>query len=307
MSETQHIYFCSDNKYLPYSAVTMASILNNSSPSSIQHFHIIGNDISSISKEKVNQLKSIKSCEIEYLEIDDSIFDDFKHKIDMGYLSFACFYRFLIPSLAPKDITKVLYLDGDMLITAPLDDLFATDISGYKSAVVEELGAIQVQNLSLKSGKYFNSGMMLLNLKEINQSTFLNDALDYFTKNHHNITCHDQDILNGLWDEKVKFISDKYNAVSFNKTVKNPIIVHFTGFMKKPWQYYAKHKYKRLWQSHQDLTAYRLTPLSKIVFNLKSFAFKLFSIIKDPTHKKYYIAHILGIKFGLGKKDDKRK
>ena len=303
----QHIYFCADNKYIPFTAVTMASILLNAKKDEEIFFHIIGNDILDVEKNKVNQLKNIKSCEIDFISVDDSIFTDLMSKMNMGYLSVAAFYRFLIPSLASKNIDKVLYLDGDMVITGPLNELFDVDLDGYMAGVVEEKGAFQVGNLSLKGKKYFNSGMMLLNLKEINADDFLSDAFTYYEKNCTQITCHDQDILNGLMDEKAKFLTQKYNVPSFVKCEKDPLIIHYTGFMKKPWLCFSRHPLKKQWHKYAQLTAYKKCPLELLCFNLKSFLSKIFLLVKDPTHKKYYVMHLLGLKFGLGTKDDKSR
>lgn len=305
MTNTQHIYFCADNKYVPFATVTMASILANADKNTPIYFHIIGDDISEQTEQKVNQLKNIRSVDIDFIKISQDIFKDFK--MDMGYLSQAAFYRFLIPSLAPLDADKVLYLDGDMIVTGPLNELFAQDLDGFKAGVVEEKGAFQVQNLSLKSGRYFNSGMMLLNLKEINKDTLLSEALEYFKTHKTQMVCHDQDILNGLWDERVKFLEQKYNVPSFVKKEKNPLIIHYTGFMKKPWAYFSRHPQKRLWLKYLQLTAFRKTGWEMFWFKFKELLSRAFLFVKDPTHKKYYIVHFFGIRFGLGSKDDKRR
>jgi lipopolysaccharide biosynthesis glycosyltransferase len=303
-----HIYFCADNKYIPFTSVTITSILKNANKTDELFFHIIGDDIKDSTKSKLNELKSIKNFDIEFLDVDPSIFDSLKGKIDMGYLSMACFYRLLIPKLAPKGVTKALYLDGDMIVRGSLKPLFEKDIKNFMAAVVEEKGVdTQIANLNLKNKQYFNSGMLLLNIDEINKTNLLEDAFEYFLNNHHKFICRDQDILNGIWNGKVMFINDTYNTVSFNKKAKNPLIFHFTGFMKKPWRYFSKSPYKAEWISYLQLGPYKHTTLSLIKFNIKGFLSRLLFIIKDPTHKNYYIAQLLGLKFGLGKKDDKNK
>ena len=44
-----------------------------------------------------------------------------------------------------------------------------------------------------------------------------------------------------------------------------------------------------------------------ILFKLKELFSRMFLFVKDPTHKKYYVVHFFGIRFGLGSKDDKRR
>ena len=162
----QHIYFCADHNYLPFTATTMASVLANATTETKQIFHLISDDITENDIEKLKELNSIKKCEIILHRINK---DEFKQYNDMnfGYLSIGSLYRFKITDFLPNDADKVLYLDGEMIVTSPLDELFATDLTSYCAGVVEEKGALQTQNLRLKGGKYFNSGMILFNIKEL--------------------------------------------------------------------------------------------------------------------------------------------
>ena len=303
----QHIYFCSDVNYLKFSTVTMASILFNAKKNTEIVFNIMSSDFTSEIKNKITELKNIKDCEINFIDVDEEKFNKFKNKIDMGYLPITCFYRLLIPEYATQDIEKALYLDGDIIVREDLTELFNTDLTGFNAGVVEEKDAIQIKNLNLKHDRYFNSGMLLLNLTELKKSNLADISLEYFMNNYKNFVCRDQDVLNGIWDGKTKFLSNRYNAVSFDKTVKKPIIIHFTGYTKKPWKPFCNHKLKHEWLQYNQMTSFKKSLSELIVFKLTSFKEKTFSIRKDPTHKNYYSIRFLGVKFGVGTKDDKRK
>ena len=300
----QHIYFCADRKYLPCTSATMASILANASSESKQIFHIISDDITKEDVAKLQGLNSIKPCEIKAHLIKQDDFEQYKD-MDFGYFNISTLYRFKITDFQPQDCDKVLYLDGDMIITGPLDELFTLDLADYYAGVVEEKGAIQAQNLKLKSGKYFNAGMLIMNLNMLKNHNLLQEALQYYSQNHERILFHDQDILNGLWDSKVKFLEQKFNVPSFVKKFKNPLIIHYTGFVKKPWHTYCRHPLKNEWLKYAQLSPYKKTPLELLCFKAKRLLSKLFYFSKDPTHKKYYILSIFGMNFGIGQKDNK--
>ena len=306
MSDAQHIYFCADRKYLPCTSATMASILANAAAESQIVFHIIGDDITDADVQKLQQLNSIKPCRIILHLISKADFAQYAD-MDFGYLSLGSLYRFKIMEYVPENVAKVLYLDGDMIVTEPLDELFATDLSGYYAGVVEEKGAFQAQNLRLKSGRYFNSGMILFNTTALKGHYLLAEALEYYQQNKERIVQHDQDILNGIWDEKVKFLDQKFNVPSFVKKFKNPTIIHYTGFVKKPWHAYCRHPQKNEWLKYAQLSPYKKTPVQLFKFKLQRLLTHLFYFAKDPTHKKYYILSICGMNFGLGKKDNKLK
>lgn len=305
MTSPQHIYFCADRKYLPCTAATMASILANATPDSKQVFHLISDDITPEDINTLRQLESIKHCQLLLHTISAADFS--QYKMDFGYLSMGALYRLKLLDFIPEDSDKALYLDGDMTVTGPLDELFAEDLGCCFAGVVEEKGAFQTQNLGLKSGRYFNSGMILFNLPALKDYDLVQKGFAYYKQNQAKIISHDQDILNGIWDGKVKFIEQKYNVPSFVKHFKNPLIIHYTGFVKKPWHAYCRHPLKNEWLKYAQMTPYKRSPARLLLFKLRRFASKIFYFCKDPTHKRYYILCLFGMNFGLGKKDNKRK
>lgn len=282
----------------------MASILANALAQSQIVFHVISDDITDADVQKLSQLNSIKPCQVIPHLISKTDFAQYKD-MDFGYMSISTFYRFKIMEYVAENVEKVLYLDGDMIVTEPLDELFATDLTGFYAGVVEEKGAFQAQNLQLKSGHYFNAGMILFNVAELKGHDLLKDALEYYIKNKERIVQHDQDILNGIWDEKVKFLEQKFNVPSFVKKFPNPTIIHYTGFVKKPWHAYCRHPLKNEWLKYAQMSPYRKSPKQLFIFKLKRLLTHIFYFAKDPTHKKYYILSIFGMNFGIGKKDNK--
>lgn len=306
MNNIQHIYFCADKKYLPCTSATMASVLANSNAGTSIIFHIISDDINEEDINTLQKLKQIKSCEIILHTISPDDFEQYK-EMDFGYMSLSSLYRFKILDFAPSDTDKILYLDGDMIVTEALDELFSTDLQNFYAGAVEEKGAFQAKNLQLKSQQYFNAGMLLINLKELKNYDLLQKAAKYYSKNKDKIVSHDQDILNGLWDTKIKFLEQKYNVPSFVKNFRNPTIIHYTGFVKKPWRIYCRHPQKNEWLKYSQLTPYRKTKKQLKLFKFKRFLSKIFYFAKDPTHQRYYILNIIGMNFGIGKKDNKLK
>jgi lipopolysaccharide biosynthesis glycosyltransferase len=302
----QHIFFCADRKYLPFTAVTMTSVLANATPDSRQVFHLISADINEEDIAVLRTLNSLKECAVELHTIRAEDFSAWQ-KMDFGYISLGCLYRFKILDFVPQGVEKVLYLDGDMIVTGPLDDLFAENLDGYAAGAVEEKGAFQTQNLHLKGGRYFNSGMLLLNVKALAQHDILAEALAYYRENHEHIVSHDQDILNGMWDEKVKFLAQKYNVPSFVKHFANPLVIHYTGFVKKPWHAYCRHPQKNVWLKYAQMSPYKKSVWQLGFFLLKRLLTEIFYFAKEPTHRRYYVVSILSMNFGIGKKDDKSR
>jgi len=112
-----------------------------------------------------------------------------------------------------------LYLDGDTIIKSDLLSLFFTDVSDKYAAVVEDIKPKLVYKpsiltkLSIESHEaYFNSGVMLLNLKKIREDNVI-DKLFSYRRNGLNFFM-DQDALNVVFSGKVNYLPLKYNFLT---------------------------------------------------------------------------------------------
>ena len=81
-------------------------------------------------------------------------------------------------------------------------ELWNKDISQYCLAALDDYGNAQesgAKRLGLEFGfKYFNSGVMLINLQKLREINFMEMVQDYLVTEGYRILMHDQDILNGL-------------------------------------------------------------------------------------------------------------
>lgn len=162
------------------------------------------------------------------------------------------FYRLFAHKIFPE-IDKLLYLDSDTMILDDLSILYNTDISQYAAgAVIDMAPVMDTQNPNgqyvrffsekyLKNGPYFNSGVLLLNTKNMTK----NEMLLKNTKVK--LKYPDQDILNAALAGKIKPLELKYNLAPGIKIPKTfpkyqaddaksaPAILHF--YSGKPYNY----------------------------------------------------------------------
>lgn len=126
------------------------------------------------------------------------------------------FYR-LIAYRFFKDVDKMLFLSTDTLIYHDLYELFNTDISNYVCGAVCDMAPINdstsavgvaVKEFSAKylnNGPYYNSGVLLLNLKKMAENE--RSLFDVQIPLHY----PDQDLLNVAFIGKIKTLPLKYN------------------------------------------------------------------------------------------------
>ena len=68
--------------------------------------------------------------------MDKAIFQDFPLRA-RDHISIASYYRLKLPDLLPGELSRILYLDCDMIVTGKLRPLWETDISGMAVAAVD--------------------------------------------------------------------------------------------------------------------------------------------------------------------------
>lgn len=186
-------------------------------------------DISCLINKNVSQeFRSKYNCTV----YDEEVLQEFN--IDKGYkhISLDAYAKLLIPKYFKE---KILYLDGDIICLGALDELWNTNfdnnyIVGCKGI---DYSAIQAQELDIPF--YINSGVMLMNCKQMNKDNYFEYIKNNWKKliNKPKEWSHDETIINGLFNNKIKLINEKYNYCYQRdykgREVKNPTILHFTG------------------------------------------------------------------------------
>lgn len=310
-----NIYFSADANYFSKCIIAVVSLLKNHKTNEKLSIHILHSDLTEKELKIAKNLKADCNFETDFVYVEPELFQRYSKDKDMKYLSVNAFYRFCIPVIAPKNCKKALYLDCDLIVNEDISLLYNQDITGFKAGVVQDLLAgFQVKVLDLKSEKYFNSGVILMNLEELRKGNLIDETYEYFSKNKDIIEFHDQDILNGIWDEKVKFLDEKFNAQSYSflrmkkrykqagvKRIKNPVIIHYTGSLK-PWQTYCPHKKAHEWLKYQQLSPFKLKAGEVFALKLKRLLSKIIYISKEKKYKNRYTIFIFGSVNRIGKK-----
>jgi len=201
------------------------------------------------------------------------------------HISNAMFDRLFIHKLIPE-IDCAIYLDADTVVTGDLNELYEIDLQGKCLGAMIEVpfeydiktvgyNAIRLLKLDIDTF-YFNSGVLLLDLKKLRKINFIQKCQEYFNKYQENIIWPDQDILNGVLGKHTHFILPKFNAEVYDgamaaadyrdffdfygKTlpytkheiyaaINVPVVLHFLG-RAKPWIHpgkYSLHK-EKYWQ-----------------------------------------------------------
>lgn len=307
------IVLITDENYLHPTIVTITSILINKHCDTKYKIYVFCNSLSEKSK---TLLSSIDSC-IEVVPFENE-FSEFvgTHQ----HVSAAALLKFKIADKFPS-YDKILYLDTDMIIQDDLSNLFNIDIQNKYAAVVKDMAGMLLQHAGKKLNldNYFNSGMMLLNIKKMREENICEKLMNY--KLHKDIhRFMDQDCFNAVFGENVVYLTCKYNYMPINQTrfKDNKIadfynipqdlistfdsyaaVIHLTN-KEKPWVYkdvygsalWAKYYYKSVLKNKR--IKYTKRPKVKIPLRqrLRNTITKLFYYNKNALYTEI---HLLGL------------
>ncbi|EGV07249.1 glycosyltransferase family 8 [Haemophilus pittmaniae HK 85] len=292
-----NIAFSSDNNYAPYLAISILSILKNNSYFKI-YFYILDFGIEDDNRKIIEDIISKNGMNVRFIKVDKDSFSDFP--LTISYISPATYARLNITKYIPN-VDKLIYIDVDTLTNGPLDELWNTDIENYSLAACKdyfiEIDQVDYKpKIGLAEYSYFNAGVLLINMQRWRELNVLEVSLEWLAKYKDIIEYQDQDILNGIFKDDVKFINSRFNFTpaecGYIKYLKKrdiqfpAVIYHYPG-PDKFWSIKSTHLKANLGYSlfKQICNNY---PNFKAKFDEIDFKTKIKRLIKEIRYKLIY-------------------
>ena len=288
MSNQINIVFASDDNYAQHIAVVIASIMAKTKEEVC--FYVINDNISKNKIEKLKNTADTFKAQIEFITVSE---DKFINVYLSGHVSKAAYFRLALADILPNDIEKVIYLDVDLLVFDDINKLWQIDLKNLPLAAVPDYGIMasvrlckqKKQVIGLPVGeKYFNSGVLVVNLKEWRKEDYTKQILEIINNNQ--FPHHDQDALNKLFMHKWKELELRWNVIPpiyylfnkvvFNKKLRNSAlkaksdiaILHYAGSYK-PWQFKMYNGFNDKYYYFFALTAFKNEKMPQPAENMR--------------------------------------
>lgn len=304
------IVLCTDDNYVMPTAVLMTSI-GRSNKSLDIHYHIVTAGLSKDSQDALTRNKGSERSSITYYTIDESFVKDCP--IRPGeHLSIAAYFRLMLPSILPQSITKVLYLDGDIICVDSIEELWKMPLDGISAMAAPDMRCNDIRNLNRLSlsctDEYLNSGVMLINLDWWRQNDVQNKSVRFASENQDICLFHDQDTLNVVLHGSMRQLSIRYNLQEhflepFEKqfiskihfqdlqdALKDPCLIHYTGF-RKPWHRECVNPLKSAWIYVYNQTEWKKKKIGFRYKGIRQFKYRLREFLSNyglATSKNIY-------------------
>ena len=251
---TMHICFNLDCKYFHQLGVAVTSVLENNKEVHFV-FHIFIDKVQDADVERIKQVVEKYKSDVHIYIMKMEPFSHFhiRHK----RFNHVAYFRVYMPKILNTFTKRYLYMDTDMICVSSLQPFFNIDMQNKSVAVVSDFpDAVAARGafLKLKSDKYFNSGMMWVDVAEWEKQQITEHCFEYVDKDPKCFTAHDQDILNLVLDGNFVLLSKIYNFLG-NPKAKAPddlILYHFFGRIK-PWDVCLSN-YDKLWRHYCEIS-----------------------------------------------------
>ncbi len=239
------IFFAMDDKYTPFLAVALKSLIENASKEYKYLIKILHTDVQ---KSHMDQIKKYENENINIEFVDLSYYiEKVKDKLyTRDYYTNTTYFRLFLPELYPQ-YDKVLYLDSDIIVLGDISELYNTDMGTNLVAAAPD-DIIQTNKVFQDYAElvvgvanyqhYFNAGVLLMNLDELRKFKFQEKFLYLLEKVKFSVA-QDQDYLNRLCKGRVTLVSHDWDVMPYVNEETKPEdikIVHY-NFAYKPWRF----------------------------------------------------------------------
>lgn len=161
------IVFTIDEKFTRFCAVAIASLLKHNKTEEIC-FHIVTDNLTEKSKTILSELAKQSGACTYFYHVPKEKTEGYQVKAMSHRISLATFYRCMLPSLLPSQLSKAIYLDSDILVLDSIKEIWNTDLNNIAIAGIEEARSKEDKHCDrlgyAPSYRYINAGVLLINL-----------------------------------------------------------------------------------------------------------------------------------------------
>ena len=243
MKKTVPIFFACNDKYVPYLDVALISLISHTSKENEYKITVLKTDISA-ENQAVLKKHATDNVTIDFYDVKEML-DPIKDMLpEMFYFSAAAYFRLFIETSFPQ-YDKVIYLDSDVILLEDIAELYDTDVEGRLVAAAYEQNTDRspmfteyVENIiGIPYYTYFNSGVMVMNLKEFRKFGVRRRFLEMLTTYDFDCLAPDQEYLNVICHGRVKYLPTGWNKHSFPEPPEGPLNLCHYALSNKPWHY----------------------------------------------------------------------
>ncbi len=247
---TQHeipIFFGVDDAYAPFLSVALHSAIENSSPARQYRAIVLYQSLSEENRRRLGALAADHFA-VEFVPMQnqlDCITDRMENRLRSDCFTLTIYFRLFIAAMFPQ-YDKGIYIDSDVAVTGDLAELYDIDLGDHLIGACSDLSVADVPFLTRYMNEavgvdyrnYVNSGVLLMNLKELRRARLDTHFLGLLTTYGFDSVAPDQDYLNAICKDRIHYLPPQWNTMpnESRPPLQEPKLVHYNLYFK-PWHY----------------------------------------------------------------------
>lgn len=237
------IFFSTDDNYIPFLDVAIASLIDNASKEYAYRIVVLNTGLARENVDKILQNQK-ENFTIDFVDISEEV-ENIKARFKNVYhFSVVTYYRLFIASLFPQ-YDKIVYLDCDLVVLGDVSDLYHINLEGNVFGAAPEQFVQNTVEFRLYAEKavgvnpsdYVNAGVLVIDLAQFRRHRIEEKFVDLITRYDFDLLDPDQAYLNYLCRDRIHMLPNGWNKEPMPLPCEgNKNIVHYALY-KKPWQY----------------------------------------------------------------------
>jgi len=241
------VFFSVNDAYAPFLSVAINSIKENASKRYNYRIHILTDDFSEASREKLSSF-SEESFQIEFFPLTERLRAlPGAKKLEQhrfgAFSSLTIYFRLFIPALFPQ-YNKGIYLDADIVVPGDISRLWEEPLGNNLIGACADYSIQHIapfmryidDYVGVDHRNYVNSGVLLMNMQRLRQVDMAGRFLRWMEMYGFDCVAPDQDYLNALCWDSIHYLDPVWDAMPSERIsfLEDPQIIHF-NLDAKPW------------------------------------------------------------------------
>lgn len=182
-----------DNHYMLMLGGLIKSIEHHLDDRTLIDLWVVDDGLTTANREKLQQSVNQDITTLHWKEVRSILPKTMKLPIDFSSWPLNIYIRLFVPDFLPPDVRKVLFMDVDIINCRNIRDLWKTDLGEHIVGAVRDPnvqtfdnswgGIFNYRDLGFDGGtKYFNSGVLLIDLDKWRAHEITRKTLDYIRR-----------------------------------------------------------------------------------------------------------------------------
>lgn len=315
MKTSLNVLYQTNDYYGPITGVSMASLMHNNTDIDEINFFVLDDQITKDNKEKMAAACKQYGRSLTFIDTKKILKRLKELKVAPFKGTYTTYFKLFALNDLPLKNGVVLQLDGDTVINGSLKELCTMDLKGYVCAATYDctMNSYKAMIDIPLTDKYYNCGVLLINQKEWIDNKCQDKIVEQLSNVRSGYYTVDQDIINVLFRDKIKYLSLTYNFNSgfyiygvkeslkmydlkpefystekeVRSVMKHPAIHHCMGAMTgRPWEQDSIHPQNEIFDRYIKISPWK--DFQKVKVNRKPI-FKLQRALYELLPRPLYI------------------